>query len=33
LRLYQKMGFVRTGEQYPVYIYDVPAYPYTQEEV
>ncbi|MEP6893973.1 MAG: N-acetyltransferase [Chloroflexota bacterium] len=27
LNLYQKMGFVRTGEQYPVYIYDVPAYP------
>jgi ribosomal-protein-alanine N-acetyltransferase len=26
LNLYQKMGFVRTGEQYPVYIYDVPAY-------
>ena len=27
LNLYQKTGFVRTGEQYPVYIYDVPAYP------
>ncbi len=26
LNLYQNMGFVRTGEQYPVYIYDVPAY-------
>jgi ribosomal-protein-alanine N-acetyltransferase len=26
LSLYQKTGFVRTGEQYPVYIYDVPAY-------
>jgi ribosomal protein S18 acetylase RimI-like enzyme len=26
LNLYQKMGFVRTGEQYPVYIFDVPAY-------
>ena len=25
LNLYQKMGFVRTGEQYPVYIFDVPA--------
>jgi ribosomal protein S18 acetylase RimI-like enzyme len=25
LRLYQRMGFVRTGEQYPVYLYDVPA--------
>jgi len=25
LRLYQKMGFIRTGEQYPVYIFDVPA--------
>lgn len=25
LRLYQKMGFVRTGEQYPVYTFDVPA--------
>jgi ribosomal-protein-alanine N-acetyltransferase len=27
LSLYQKMGFIRTGEQYPVYIFDVPAYP------
>lgn len=27
LRLYQRMGFIRTGEQYPVYIYDVPAAP------
>ena len=27
LNLYQKLGFVRTGEQYPVYIFDVPAYP------
>jgi ribosomal-protein-alanine N-acetyltransferase len=27
LSLYQKMGFLRTGEQYPVYIFDVPAYP------
>ena len=27
LNLYQKMGFLRTGEQYPVYIFDVPAYP------
>lgn len=27
LRLYQKMGFVRTGEQYPVYTFDIPAYP------
>jgi len=26
LKLYQKMGFVRTGEQYPVFIFDVPAY-------
>lgn len=25
LSLYQRMGFVRTGEQYPVYTYDVPA--------
>ena len=25
LNLYQKTGFVRTGEQYPVYIFDVPA--------
>lgn len=27
LRLYQRLGFLRTGEQYPVYIYDVPAEP------
>lgn len=27
LSLYQKMGFYRTGEQYPVYVFDVPAYP------
>ena len=27
LRLYQHMGFVRTGEQYPVYVHDVPAGP------
>jgi len=27
LRLYQKMGFLRTGEQYPVYTFNVPAYP------
>jgi ribosomal protein S18 acetylase RimI-like enzyme len=27
LNLYQKTGFGRTGEQYPVYVYDVPAYP------
>ncbi|MEP7135939.1 MAG: N-acetyltransferase [Chloroflexota bacterium] len=27
LSLYQKMGFLRTGEQYPVYIFDVPTYP------
>ena len=27
LSLYQKMGFFRTGEQYPVYVFDVPAYP------
>ena len=27
LSLYQHMGFVRTGEQYPVYTFDVPAYP------
>ncbi len=27
LNLYQHMGFVRTGEQYPVYTFDVPAYP------
>jgi len=26
LNLYQKMGFVRTGEQYPVYTFDVPTY-------
>jgi len=26
LRLYQKTGFIRTGEQYPVYVFDVPAY-------
>jgi len=26
LSLYQKMGFVRTGEQYPVFVFDVPAY-------
>ena len=25
LNLYQRMGFVRTGEQYPVYTFDVPA--------
>jgi ribosomal protein S18 acetylase RimI-like enzyme len=25
LGLYQRMGFLRTGEQYPVYIFDVPA--------
>src|SRR5512138_2002835 len=25
LSLYQRMGFVRTGEQYPVYTFDVPA--------
>lgn len=25
LSLYQRMGFVRTGEQYPVYTYDVAA--------
>jgi len=25
LKLYQRMGFVRTGEQYPVYTLDVPA--------
>lgn len=25
LNLYQKTGFVRTGERYPVYFYDVPA--------
>jgi ribosomal protein S18 acetylase RimI-like enzyme len=27
LLLYQRMGFLRTGEQYPVYTYDVPAAP------
>jgi ribosomal protein S18 acetylase RimI-like enzyme len=27
LSLYKKMGFLRTGEQYPVYTFDVPAYP------
>ena len=27
LSLYQRMGFVRTGEEYPVYTFDVPAYP------
>jgi ribosomal-protein-alanine N-acetyltransferase len=26
LKLYQKLGFVRTGEAYPVYTFDVPAY-------
>jgi ribosomal-protein-alanine N-acetyltransferase len=26
LRLYQSMGFVLTGEQYPVFTFDVPAY-------
>jgi ribosomal protein S18 acetylase RimI-like enzyme len=26
LSLYQRMGFLRTGEEYPVYILDVPAY-------
>jgi ribosomal protein S18 acetylase RimI-like enzyme len=25
LNLYQRMGFVRTGEQYPVYVFDVPG--------
>ncbi len=25
LSLYQSMGFVRTGEQYPVYTFDIPA--------
>lgn len=25
LSLYQRMGFVRTGEQYPVYTFDIPA--------
>jgi ribosomal protein S18 acetylase RimI-like enzyme len=28
LRLYQKLGFIRTGEAYPVYFFDVPAYSY-----
>jgi len=26
LNLYGKMGFLRTGEQYPVYTFDIPAY-------
>ena len=26
LKLYQKMGFMRTGEAYPVYTFDVPGY-------
>jgi ribosomal protein S18 acetylase RimI-like enzyme len=26
LNLYRRMGFVRTGEQYPVYTFDIPAY-------
>jgi ribosomal protein S18 acetylase RimI-like enzyme len=26
LSLYQRMGFLRTGEEYPVYTYEVPAY-------
>lgn len=26
LKLYQRMGFFRTGEAYPVYTFDVPAY-------
>jgi ribosomal-protein-alanine N-acetyltransferase len=26
LNLYQRMGFIRTGEQYPVYIFDVPGH-------
>ena len=25
LSLYQRLGFIRTGEQYPVYVFDVPA--------
>ena len=25
LAMYQRMGFIRTGEQYPVYVLDVPA--------
>jgi ribosomal protein S18 acetylase RimI-like enzyme len=27
LNLYQRMGFARTEEQYPVYTFDIPAYP------
>lgn len=27
LSLYQRMGFTRTGEQYPVYTFDISAYP------
>lgn len=27
LSLYQRMGFMRTGEEYPVYTFDIPAYP------
>jgi len=26
LALYQRLGFIRTGEQYPVYCFDVPAF-------
>lgn len=26
LSLYQRMGFLRTGEQYPVYTFDIPVY-------
>jgi ribosomal protein S18 acetylase RimI-like enzyme len=26
LSLYQRMGFMRTGEQYPVYTFDISAY-------
>jgi ribosomal protein S18 acetylase RimI-like enzyme len=26
LHLYQRMGFLRTGESYPVYTFDVPSY-------
>jgi ribosomal protein S18 acetylase RimI-like enzyme len=26
LSLYKRMGFLLTGEQYPVYTFDVPAY-------
>ena len=26
LNLYQRMGFLRTGEEYPVYMYDVTVY-------